>query len=283
MAKDKKKSNKKAEPQELSKKELKALALKEKNNKKEPKKSKVAKEVEKVVSKKVDNDDWDETASSGGDFLSFPSGKYFGRIRSVISLGQVQFKFGGVTDTKATSALGLVIEVWGYKIKNNKVKITTPEPAIVNHVFKALRGNPKATYTKMLKAFGIKSNVGALQGMAVGLELFTSDKKYMYVKGGQLQVLGIAEAKATPKLTKKGHCIPNLDRMTKDALLELNPITQVKEYVLAAVNLEGTEAERLIAKIRKTKPEFAKLKGKPEDKKKDKKKKKKKLSEDDEY
>lgn len=275
MAKNKDKKSKKVQvPEKKVKKNAKG---------KEPKKSKVSQSIEKAKATKVANDDWDETASSGGDFLSFPSGKYFGRIRSVVSLGQVQFTFNKVLDTKATSALGLVIEVWGYKIKKGKVKITTPEPAIVNHVFKALRGNPKATYTKMLKAFNIKSNVGTLQGMAVGLELFTSEKKYMYVKGGQLTVLGIAEAKATPKLTKKGHCIPNLDRMTKEALLELNPITQVKEYILAAVNLEGTEAERLVAKIRKDKPDFAKLKGNPDDKAKGKKKKKKKLNEKDEY
>ncbi len=279
------KSKKDKEPVKKKKKVVneKVKSKKSKKPTKEPKKSKVSKAVDKATSKKVDGTNWDETQSSGGDFLSFKSGKYFGRIRSVISLGQVQFSFNNVLDTKATSALGLVIEVWGYKIKKGKVKITTPEPAIVNHVFKALRGNPKATYTKLLKAFNIKSNVGALQGMAVGLELFTSDKKYMYVKGGVLTPLGIAEAKATPKLTQKGFCIPNLDNMTKEALLELNPITQVKEYMLKAVNYEGTEAERLVGKIRKDKPEFAKLKGKPDDKSKGKKKKKAKLSDKEEY
>ena len=206
-------------------------------SKKEPKKSKVS----KAVAKEVKGDSWDESEGSGGDYFKLKSGKHIGRIRSVISLGQVQFTFNKVLDDKATSALGLVIEVWSYKIKNNKVKITCDQPAIVYHVMKALNGNPKANYTKTKKALGIKSP-DQFKGMAVGIELFTSEKGYMYVHGAMTS-LGLAEAKATPKLTKKGHCVPNLDKMTKDALLDLNPITQVKDYVLQAVNLEGTEAE----------------------------------------
>tara|TARA_R110000851_G_scaffold317339_1_gene480794 strand:+ start:23262 stop:24140 length:879 start_codon:yes stop_codon:yes gene_type:complete len=290
------KKGKKVKEPELTKKELKAqakaLALAEqekleaktkkkgkgKEPAKEPKKSKVS----KAVAKEVEGDDWDESTGSGGDFFKLKSGKHIGRIRSVVSLGQVQFTFNKVLDDKATSALGLVIEVWSYEIKKGKVKITCDQPAIVYHVMKALNGNPKANYTKTKKALGIKSP-DQFKGMAVGVELFTSDKGYMYVHGA-ITGLGLAEAKATPKLTAKGHCVPNLDKMTKEALLDLNPITQVKDYVLQAVNLEGTEAERIVAKIRKDKPEYAMLRGKPEDKSKGKgKKSKKKLSEDDEY
>ncbi len=273
---------------ELTKKELKAKAKElaqaeakkaaDKSKKKEPKKSKTS----KAVAKAVEGDSWDESEGSGGDYFKLKSGKHIGRIRSVVSLGQVQFTFNKVLDDKATSALGLVIEVWSYKIKNGKVKVTCDQPAIVYHVMKALNGNPKANYTKTKKALGIKSP-DQFKGLAVAIELFTSEKGYMYVHGA-LASLGLAEAKATPKLTAKGHCVPNLDKMTKEALLDLNPITQVKDYVLQAVNLEGTEAEKLIAKIRKSKPEYAKLRGKTDDKGKGKNKKpKKKLSESEEY
>lgn len=267
-AKDKKVKNEKPEAK-VSKKEQKAPKEKSK--------------ASKAVAKAVEGDDWDETSGSGGEFFKLPTGKYIGRIRSVISLGQVQFTFNKVLDDKATSALGLVIEVWSYKIKGEKLKITCEQPAIVYHVMKALNGNPKANYTKTKKALGVKTP-DQFKGMAVGIELFTSDKGYMYVQGA-LTSLGLAEAKATPKLTAKGHAIPNLDMMTKEALLDLNPITQVKDYVLNAVNLEGTKAESIIAKIRKDKPEFAKLSGgKKDEKPKGKAKgKKKKLSEDDEY
>ena len=277
----------KPEEPKLSKKELKAIAaaeaakaaLKEKKSKKakgkeEPKKSKTS----KAVSKAVEGDDWDESTGRGGDFFKLPSGKYIGRIRSVVALGQVQFTFQKTLDDKATSALGLVIEVWSFDIKKGKVKITCDQPAVVYHVMKALNGNPKANYTKMKKALSVKTP-DQFMNLAIGLELFTSDKGYMYPQA--FTSLGLAEAKATPKLTVKGHCIPNLDMMTKEALLDLNPITQVKDYVLKAVNLEGTEAEKQIPKIRKDKPEYAKLKGKTEEPAKDKKGKKKKLSEDD--
>ncbi len=282
------KKDKKVKPQEpkLSKKELKLVALKEKERSEKKSKGKGKDKPEKTKSAKavaraVEGDSWDESTGGGGDFFKLPSGKYIGRVRSVVALGQVQFTFQNTLDDKATSALGFVIEVWSFKIKNEKVKITCDQPAIVYHVMKALNGNPKANYTKTKKALGVKTP-DQFRGMAIGLELFTSDKGYMYPKN--FTPLGLAESKATPKLTAKGFCIPNLDMMTKEALLDLNPITQVKDYVLKAVNLEGTEAEKLIAKIRKAKPEFAKLKGKTEEKPKGKKgNKKKKLSEDDDY
>ena len=96
MAKANKKTNKKAPEKEVKNKKKVDEEVKSKKTEvpaKKPKKSKVSEAVEEVKDKKVANDDWDETASSGGDFLSLPSGKYFGRIRSVISLGQVQFSF----------------------------------------------------------------------------------------------------------------------------------------------------------------------------------------------
>lgn len=299
------KKDKKPAKIELSKKERKALALKAladaeekladkkskkkgKGKKPEPepkgkgKKTKVAKAVEEVVkptAKEVKGTDWDMTDGSGADYFKLPSGKYLGRIRSVISCGQVQFEFNGVLNEQATSALGLVIEVWKYKIKKDKVKILNSEPAVVYDVVKAIEGNNKSNYGKTTKALDIK-NPGQFLNRAVGIELYTSDKGYMYVRGA-LTALGLAESKATPKLTKKGMAIPNLDCMTKDALLELNPITQVKEYVLKAVNLEGTAAEKQINKIRKEKPNFAMLKKKDDEGKGSKKGKKSKKKLDD--
>jgi hypothetical protein len=79
--------------------------------------------------------------------------------------------------------------------------------------------------------------------------------------------------------------------MTKDALLELNPIMQVKDYVLLAANFPDSTAQELVNKIRKENPKFATLSTKDDDKggkgakgkpagKKDK---KKKLTDDKEY
>lgn len=299
MAKSDKK--KKVKEPVLSKKELKAAAeaeiaeeqAKAKKGKKGGQKSgkPEEKETTKAVKKALKKDEWDEQEGSGIDFVTFKSGEYLARVRSVVSLGQVVFSFNKngklVPDTRATSAMGFVLEVWKYKIDNKKGKIIikSKEPAIVFHVMKAHKDNDKSHYTKMMKAFKAKSPA-QLDGVACGVELYTSDKGYMYVRGG-MKKLGFAETKAVPKLTKPGHLIPNLDAMTKEALLDLNPITQVKDYVLKAVNYAGSAAEKAVRKIRKSKPEFAMLKEKKEEGKgsgkKGKGKKPKKLSEKGEY
>lgn len=278
------------DPVPATKKEKKGKAPEPKPEPKKSKKEPKAPAKEKVSKKGAQaSEEWDETEGGGKDFFTLEKGvtKVLVRVRSVISVGQVAFTFNGKKDTKATSGVAVVAECWPYKIdkKKGKIKITSSEPAIVHHVFKALKGNDKAHYTKMMKALECKNPAQLIDNPAGG-EVFTSDKGYMYIRGG-LTALGIAEMKAVPKLTKKGFAIPNLDCMTTDAMLELNPITQVHEYVLNAVNFPGSAAEKCVAKIRKDKPEFAKLKKKAGDegkgKGKGKKKKPKKLDEDKEY
>jgi hypothetical protein len=243
---------------------------------------------DKATNKKADKS-WDETESSGADFFKLPQGTtpVLIRFRSVISVGQVHFVFDGKKAEKATSGIAVVAECWPYKVDKNKgkIKLTSKEPAIVYHVFKALKGNKKAQWTKMMNALECKTPADLMDNTAMG-EVFTSDKGYMYLRG-DIKSPGLAEAKAIPAATKKGHAVPNLDCMTKEAMLELNPITQVKDYVLEAVNFPGSEAEKVVAKIRKDKPDFAKLseksKGDKEKSKKGKGKKREKLDESKEY
>jgi len=286
----------------LTKKELKALAKEqakidaeraaEEAKPKKKKKTPVEEGVSKAVAKDVPKDEWDEQdGSGGGDFLKVKSGSHLGRIRSVISLGQVVFSFDGKRDERATSAMGFVIEVWPYKIKKDKIVLTEDKPAIIYHVMKAFKDNDQSHYVKMLKAFKAK-NVGSMADQAVGIDVYTSDKGYMYVDtsakraGKGIYPLGLLEKKAVPALTEEGHLVPNLNAMTKKAMLELNPITQVKDYILEAINFRGSVAEGVLEKIRKDKPKFAMLKD-ADDKKGSSssktKKKKKKLTEDGEY
>ena len=249
-----------------------------------------APEAEAPKPKKVKEGQWDEETGSGGDFFKLPKGEteVLIRIRSVISVGQCVFEFNGKKENKATSGFGLVLECWPYEVKKDKLKITSKEPAIVYHTMKALRGNKDAHWSAMLKELGAE-NPGQLVDMAGMGTIFTSDKGYMYLRKRVFKT-GLAEKKATPVLTRKGHAIPNLDAMTKEALLELNPIMQVKDYVLMAANYVDSAAEALVKKIRKENPKFATLtpkddggkeKGKAADKASG--KKKKKLTEDKEY
>jgi hypothetical protein len=279
------------ETKALSKKELKEIAKIKAGKAEAQAIIDEAKKSNKV--KKLKDDEWDEQeGNGGGDFVKVASGSHLGRIRSVISLGQVVFEFDGKKDERATSAMGFVIEVWPYKIKKDKIVLTADKPAIIFHVMKAFKDNDKSHYAKMIKAFKVK-NVGGMANTAVGVDIYTSDKGYMYVDsaakraGKGIYPLGLLERKAVPELTEEGHLVPNLNAMTKEAMLELNPITQVKDYVLKAINFRGSVAEACLEKIRKDKPKFAMLKDatdsdEPTAKKKTKKKKVK-LTEDGEY
>lgn len=230
------------------------------------KKGKKAPAPEAQKAKKVEKGQWDEETGSGGDFFKLPKGEtdVLIRIRSVISVGQCVFEFNGKKDSKATSGFALVLECWPYEVKKDKLKLTSKEPAIVCHTMKALRGNKDAHWSAMLKELGAE-NPGKLCDMAGQGTIFTSDKGYMYLRKRVFKT-GLAEKKATPELTRKGHAIPNLDAMTKEALLELNPITQVKDYVLLAANYTDSTAEELVKKIRKDNPKFATLTPKDEGK-----------------
>lgn len=305
-----KKDKNKTPPVKEEKKDKKAPPAKEeKKGKKAPKepveepkgkgKAKGAKEPEKKPEAQPEpskkgkkgkaSEDWDETNGAGNDFFKLPAGEtpVLMRFRSVISAGQCHFTFDGKKSEKATSAIAVVVECWPYKVdkKKGKIVITSKEPAVVYHTFKAIRGNKKAGYTKMMDSLGCKTPDGLMDATAMGT-VFTSDKGYMYLRA-DIKASGLSEAKATPKATKKGFAVPNLDCMTKEAMLELNPITQVKEYVLEAVNFPGSAAERVVAAIRKDKPDYAKLseksKGDKDKAKKGKGKKKEKLSDKDEY
>ena len=237
----------------------------------------------KEPAKKIDNS-WDES-TAGGDYVTLPSGNYIARVRSVISCGQVQFEFKGELDEKATSAIAIVLEIYDFDINKKKGTIKVKgEPAIVSNVYKALRMSAKSHYAKMFKALDLK-NIGDLVGMAVGVDVYTSDKDYMYIRGG-LTSLGLSEMKAVPKLQGESFTVPNLNCMTVDAMKELNPLREVKDYVLKAVNFPDSEAEKCVATIRKTKPDFAIFVPKEDAdgaKPKGKKGKKKKLSETETY
>jgi len=259
-----------------------------KKSKKQDKKPVEKAKAKEEPKKKKKGGDWDETDAGGKDFFKLPAGtsECLVRVRSVISMGQCVHEFKGKKDKKATSTVALVIEAWPFKIKKDNIKITSEEPAIVYHTMKALTNNDKSHYTKMKKDFNCKTPADLQDAVGMG-EIFTSDKGYMYLRQAPKKC-GLAERKACPKLTQEGFIVPNLDAMTIEALKELNPITQVKDYVLEAVNYTDSEAEKLVAKIRKDKPDFAKLsedkKGKKTDKADKKgKKKKKKLDEDKEY
>lgn len=283
---DKKKKNVKApEPKGKGKKESHVEDKPAKGKGKETK-------ADKPVPRKVGKDQWDEeTGAGGGDFFKLPKGEtdVLIRIRSVISVGQCVFTFNGKKDTKATSGFAVVLECWPYEIdKKDKLKITSKEPAIVYHTMKALKGNKDSHWFAQQKELGAE-NPGQLCGMAGLGTVFTSDKGYMYLRKRVFKS-GIAERKATPQLTKEGHAIPNLNAMTREAMLELNPITQVKDFVLLAANYPDSNAEGIVAKIRKENPKFATLsekkdedggKGKPKGKTDG--KKKKKLTDDKEY
>lgn len=240
----------------MAKKDKSAKAKSEELKKKKGKGSKSEDKKEDIQPRDVKGDNWDEQ-QGGGDFFKLPKGENecLIRIRSVVSVGQCVFEFNGKKDTKATSGIALVLECWPFKEKKGKLKITSDQPAIVYGTFKALRGNKDSNWSKMLDELKAKTPADLQNSVGVGT-VFSSDKGYMYLRK-YIQKTGLAEKQACPKLTQKGFTVPNLNAMSKGALMDLNPIFQVSDYVLKAVNYPGSVAEEVVKKIRKDKPNFA--------------------------
>ncbi len=245
----------------------------EKKKKKKEKQEEPAPEPEKVKGKKdkkkkataesPSGDTWDEQTGGGGDFFKLPAGEneVLIRVRSVVSMGQCVHIFKGKPEGDAKSTLALVLECWPYKIKGDKIKITSDQPAIVYHNIKAVKGNKDSHYTAMLKEVSTDNKPSGLFNAVGQGVVFTSDKGYMYLRQ-RIKKAGLAEKQATPKVSSKGHLVPNLNAMTEDAMKDLNPILQVQSMMEQAINFNGTVAEDVLEAIRKDKPDFARLKPK---------------------
>ena len=202
-------------------------------------------------------DEWDEgEAQQAFEKVSFPTGNYFARIRSIIHCGSVHFEFQGAADERANPALALVIEVHDIQLneETEEYEVVSENPAIVYDVIK-MSQSPKANWTKLKKSLNL-TNPATLVGMPVEVEIFTSEKGNMYAKAAKMNKLGLAERKAVPALSGKSHIVASLNKMTTEALEELNMFTQVKDFVLRATNYEGSVAEELVEAIRLEKPEF---------------------------
>lgn len=279
MAKKKKEIEEEVKASKKKGKKQEAPAKKEKKAKSKP--------APEKKPKASGDDGWDEQTGGGGDFFKLPVGEteVLIRIRSVISMGQCFHTFNNKRSDKAVSTLGLVLECWPYKIKKGKIKLDSKEPAIVYESMKAIRGNKDSHYTGILKDVSENGKPDGLHGAAGMGVVYTSDKGYMYLRKRVMKA-GLAEQQAVPKAQHEGFLIPNLNAMTKDAMQELNPIIQVADMLEKAVNFPGSEAEEVLAKIRKKNPDYAVMKkqdGSKGSSGKKGKKKKKKLDDSKEY
>lgn len=283
MAKNKESKKETKDPKKAKKQSAEQTKGKKSDVKKEPKgKAK----SEKQEAKPVKEGAWDEQTMDG-DFYKLPTGDNdcLLRIRSVISLGQCVFEFQGKKEDAAKSAIALVIEAWPYKVKKDKIKLTSDKPAIIHHTMKAIEGNKDSHWTAMKRELEAATPDKLANAVGLGVVKATKNdgKTYMYLQKRPFKA-GLAERKAVPKLTGKSHVIPNLNEMTPEAMKELNPFTQVAKMMLGAINFPDSQAEKVVKKIRKDKPEFAIFESKKgKGKRQGKDAKKKKLSENKEY
>lgn len=212
--------------------------------------------------------------SGGFDRYTLPEGKanYYGRVRSIINLGQCFGFFKGKKTKKANNTLGVVIEVWHFKEDpedEDELILANDEPAILYGTLQAKKGGKQAsTIEKWQSALGAKTTPQMI-GKVAEFEIYVSDKGYMYLNN-PITKAGRYEKGIVPDLTSQPMYVPSLNKMTTEALMELNSMTQISDFMLEAENFEGSVAEELIFEIREENETFAVKKAKDDAKGSDK-------------
>lgn len=203
-------------------------------------------------------------ADSGGKSFKNPEeGKHTARLRSIIHLGMNQEEFQGKTKTPAPMCVAI------FELKDEGDVDDDGNPLEIHKPF-SLRKGDKAFATKLIKALdpkGKASGFDALIGAVCEVEIKGSkekddDGKPKYANFGGVSELHPKLAAMTEPLAVEGagHC--RFENLTKEAILELRPISEVADLLMTGMNYAGSKAEKIVAEIRKENPEFAKRKQK---------------------
>lgn len=216
----------------------------------------------------VDNS---EIPSGGGTFKNPEVGDHTAILRSLIHCGVYREEFKGEKKPAAPE----VVAIFELKGKNN-FEEDGETPLTLAKPFPIKKGD-KAFVTKFRKALDPEGTAKSFDDLigrpctvsAKGSKDKGDDGKPKYINFGGIggittdsEVLEFMEAKGLLSLQVEGvgHC--RFEDLTKDAIMELNPVLHVADIVMKAENYEGSKAQEIINEIRKENPDFAKRKPK---------------------
>ena len=202
--------------------------------------------------------------SAGKDFKDPSIGPHSARIRSIIHMGVFEEEFQG--KKKAPAPIVSVI----FELKDEEDFEDDGETPLEVHKMFSLRKGDKAFLTKFIKAIdpkGEKSGFDDFIGLPCQIDMVQGKEKKAgsgehYVNFGGVTGMLKKLADITDPLTVEGVGHVSFENLTKEAIMELHPISEVANTLMQGLNYQGSGAQAIIDEIRAENPEFAKRKPK---------------------
>lgn len=190
-------------------------------------------------------------------------GEHSARLAGIVHFGTFQETFKGQLKKPAHQVLAI------FELKDDDdFEEDGVTPLFIHKPFPLKEGD-KTFMNKFKKALDPKGEAKGfddLIGQACTVSIVPSkqvDDKgdHKYVNFGGLSGIPAKFAAMVPELTSKiGHMRPG--EITEEAILMMNPVTEVANILMKCAEYEGSEAEKIINKIRKENPDFAKVSAK---------------------
>ena len=197
--------------------------------------------------------------SAGGMFKQPEVGQATGRVRSIIHIGRFSKIWKG-TAAPAAPYVAVIFELHDqWEDEEETIPLTTS-------IAFPLKKGDKANMVKFLnavdpddKAAGFGDCIGLPASLnMVGSKDKDDDGNPKFVNCKEVTAVPKSILKHLPELQVKGVGHVAFVDMTKEAVLELNPHLHVAAIMEKAENYKGSQAEKVVAEIRKEDPDFAK-------------------------
>jgi len=209
----------------------------------------------------------EEIKEPGGDFKNPTEGDHSARLRSLIHVGMYRETFKG----EKKKPFPQVIAIFELK-EDDDFEDDGITPLTISKSFPLKKGD-RAFCTKFLaaldpqkKAKGFDDVIGAACTVTCkGGKEKNEDGTPKYINFGGLSGLPAKFSAMLDPLTVEGVGHVPFDQISKEAILELNPVKDVNMVLMESENYSGSKAESIINSIRKDNPDFAARKKKDED------------------
>ena len=208
----------------------------------------------------------EEIKEPGGDYKNPTEGDHSARLRSLIHVGMYREEFNG----EKKKPFPQVIAIFELK-EDDDFEEDGVTPLTISKSFPLKKGD-RAFCTKFLaaldpgkKAKGFDDVIGAACTITCkGGKEKNEDGTPKYINFGGISGLPAKFAAMLEPLAVKGVGHVPFDKITKAAILELNPIREVNMILMESENYSGSKAEEIINEIRKDNKDFAVRKKKEE-------------------
>ena len=201
----------------------------------------------------------EEVAEVGGTFKNPQEGDHSAVLRSIIHCGLFREEFKGEIKKPAPQVVAI------FELKDEEDFEDDGVTPLTLHKAFPLKKGDKAFMTKFIAALDPKGTASGFDDLigtpcqvtCKGSKVKNEDGTPKYINFGGMSAMLPKFAKMIDPLTVMGVGHVPFEALTKDAVLELNPIIEVANILCKGERYEGSKAQEIVEEIRKETPAFA--------------------------